>query len=223
MGGSAASAIATLVAFNKFLSCPISNHEIIQYALLGEEITSGHRHADNIVPCLYGGFTLIHATNTLEVIPLPIPDLFCVIVHPHLHVATKEARSVLKDQLSLKDHVTQSANLAATIAALYRKDDALLQKVLCDILIEPQRAHFVPGFYRIKNAALQAGALAVSFSGSGPSLFALAKSKKIADTVCAIMTENFKNIGSDTWISRIALKGAHSVSVIRGIDHALCK
>jgi homoserine kinase len=214
IGGSAASAVAALVACNAFLCQPLSNLELLQYAILGEEVISGHRHVDNAAASLYGGFTLIHRREALEIIPLPIPDLWCVIAHPHLRVATKQARQVLKKHVPLEDFVTQSANLAATIAALYRGDEALLQRALTDVLIEPQRAHFVPGFYEIKTAALQAGALAVSFSGSGPSLFALTKSKEIAEKVISTMRNNFtnENIMSEFWVSPISSKGAHIIS-----------
>jgi homoserine kinase len=214
LGGSAASAVAALVAYNRFLDQPLSNQELLQYALLGEGAVSGDKHADNVVPCLYGGFTLIHLLDDIEVIKLPIPNLVCVIAHPHIHVATKQARKVLKNTLPLKDYVRQSANLAATISALYQGDDDLLKKSLFDILIEPQRAHFVPGFCEIKNAALKAGALAVSFSGSGPSLFALTKSKKIAIEVVNKMSDNFKqkNIEVDFLTTAISSKGAYVIS-----------
>ncbi len=211
MGGSSASAVAALVAFNAFLQTPLSLHELVQYALLGEELVSGHQHADNIVPCMFGGLTLIHSLHPIEVIQLPIPDLYCVLVHPHLHVSTMQARKILKHELSLKDYVKQSANLAACIAALYSNNIPLLKKALTDVIIEPQRAHFVPGFYKIKQAALKSGAVGVSFSGSGPSLFALAENKHDADEIGKIMSEQLQNeeVTSDCWISRISNKAAH--------------
>ena len=96
MGGSAASAVAALVAANQFLTDPLSLDELANYALKGEELASGQAHADNIVPCLWGGVTLIHLTTPFQVISLPTPPLYCVLVHPHLHVATKTARKILK-------------------------------------------------------------------------------------------------------------------------------
>jgi len=211
MGGSAASAVAALVACNAFLNTPLSSHELAQYALLGEELASGQQHADNIVPCIFGGLTLIHSLNPIGVVQLPIPDLYCVLIHPHLHISTMDARKILKSELPLKDYVKQSANLAAFIAALYSNNISLLQKSLTDVLIEPQRAQFVPGFYNIKKAALEAGALGVSFSGSGPSLFALAKHKSDAHEISKVMSEQLKceNIDSDCWVSRISKDAAH--------------
>jgi homoserine kinase len=211
MGGSAASAVAALVAFNAFLNSPLSPYELAKYALLGEELASGQQHADNIVPCIFGGLTLIHAQDPIEVIQLPPPDVYCVLIHPHLQVSTMEARKALKEALPLKDYVKQSANLAAFIAALYTHDLKLLSKSAIDVLVEPQRAQFVPGFYKIKDAALKAGALAVSFSGSGPSLFAWVQQKPEAAAVAKAMQDQLKceNIESDLWLSRISKAAAH--------------
>jgi homoserine kinase len=211
MGGSAASAVAALVAFNAFLIKPLSAYELAQYALLGEELVSGQQHADNIVPCVFGGLTLIHALHPVAVVQLPVPDVYCVLIHPHMNVSTKQARKILSRQVNLDDFVKQSANLAAFIAALYTSNLALLKKTLTDILIEPQRAHLVPGFYKVKHAALAHGALGVSFSGSGPSIFALVEKKEDAENICKVMREQLKseNIDSDGWISRISNQAAH--------------
>lgn len=217
MGGSAASAVAALVALNAFLTQPLSKLELAQYALLGEEVASGQQHADNIIPCIFGGLTLIRSMQPLQVIQLPVPDIYCALTHPHLHVLTKEARKILKNKLDLKDYIKQSANLASFMVALYQKDMSLLQQSLTDVLIEPQRQKFVPGFYKIKQAALQAGALGVSFSGSGPSIFALAQAKTEAHAINAAMRFQLKNAGieSSGWISRINQDAAHVTQLIR--------
>lgn len=218
LGGSAASAVAALVACNAFFNTPLSNHELASYALLGEEVASGQQHADNVVPCIFGGLALIRSHHPIEIIQLPIPDIYCVIIHPHLRVSTKKARKILKSKLPLKDYIKQSANLATFIAALYQKNISLLQTSLTDILIEPQRAKFVPGFFNIKEAALQAGALGMSFSGSGPSLFAWVKHKHETEVVSIAMREQLlnENIASDYWISTISKKAAHVTHTRRG-------
>lgn len=216
MGGSAASAVAALVAFNKFLETPLSLNQLAEYALFGEEVASGQKHADNIVPCLFGGMTLVHSIDPMEVIQLPVPNIYCVLIHPHLFVSTKEARKILKAELPLKDYIKQSANLAGFISSLYQKDISLLQKTLNDILIEPQRAQFVPGFHQVKKVAIREGALGVSFSGSGPSIFAFAKNKYQAGVIGNLMQLELKNhdIESDYWISRISNQAAEVKEVI---------
>ncbi|MBA2710544.1 MAG: homoserine kinase [Tatlockia sp.] len=216
MGGSAASAVAALIACNAFLVSPLSKEELAYFALFGEEVASGTAHADNIIPCLFGGLTLIFQQNPIKIIELPIPDLYCLLMHPHLHVPTRTARDRLNKVLALTEHVKQSANLAAFIAALYEKDNSLLRLSLNDLIIEPQRAEFVPEFYQIKKAALKAGALGMSFSGSGPSMFAFTETKEASEKVAQAMQIPLQknNISSDYWISKISKKGAHVVEEI---------
>jgi homoserine kinase len=213
LGGSAASAVAALVACNRFLASPLSLNELAEFALFGEQAASGIGHFDNIIPCLFGGLTLIYSQKPMKVLKLPIPKLYAVLVHPHLQVSTREARKLLKREIALSDYVQQSAHLASFIAALYEKDYSLLQQSLNDLIIEPQRAQFVPGFYEVKKAALQAGALGMSFSGSGPALFAFAateeKAKQVRDAMSSSLQK--RKVVSDCWISLISQKAAHVV------------
>lgn len=213
MGGSAASAVAALVACNNFLTSPLSNNELAEFALFGEQEASGEAHADNIVPCLFGGFTLIHSHNIMEIVQLPIPELYCVLLHPHLQVATREARKALKKEITLHDYVKQSAKLASFIASLYEKDYQLMQKSMEDLIIEPQRSKFIPEFYKIKETAIQAGALGMSLSGSGPTLFAFARRIEEAEAISSAMRLILqkKSIDSDYWISPISKNAAHVV------------
>lgn len=99
MGGSAASAVAALVACNHFLTTPLSSLQLAEFALYGEAAASGEPHPDNIIPCLFGGLTLIYSQEPLQIINLPLPDLYCVLIHPHIHVSTRRARGMLKRKL----------------------------------------------------------------------------------------------------------------------------
>lgn len=222
MGGSAACAVAALVALNAFIKPALSLEALAQYALLGEKTASGQAHADNLVPCLWGGFTLVppfgHSSN-MEVINLPVPALSCVLIHPHCEVSTKSARKILKKNISLKNHVEQSGYLAGFISALYQKDFQLLQKSLQDVVIEPQRAKLIPGFDEMKKAAMNNGALGFSLSGSGPSVFAFAHTEKAAKKIAAAVQLELKkkNIGSDVWISPLTKTCTRGARVIKKI------
>lgn len=213
MGGSAASAVAALVACNAFLQSPLSLYELAEFARIGEQLASGAAHADNIIPCLFGGLTLIHRHDPLKVIKLPTPKLYCVLIHPHLKVSTRDARAALAKEVSLKKQVEQSAQLASFISALYENDYQRLGQSMEDVIIEPQRAQFVPDFYKIKEASLKAGALGMSFSGSGPALFAFARTVEAAERIKEAMRLPLqeKNIGSDWWISPISEKAARLI------------
>ena len=210
LGGSAASAVAAMLALNAFLIKPMDNAELASYAIFGEEIACGSRHADNVVPCLYGGMTLTRSVDPLEVIALPVPDVFCVVVHPKIRLDTRNSRGVLPNELPLKTYVKQSANLASFIAALYENNLELMAKCLEDVLIEPLRAKLVPGFDSVKQAAIGAGALGASLSGSGPSVFAFASNEQAAEKVQAAMMKAFldENIQCEGWLCKISQTGA---------------
>ena len=118
-------------------------------------------------------------------------------------------------RVPLKDAVRQWANLGALVAALFTSDRALLSRSLVDVVAEPKRAGLVPGFYDIKAAALDAGALGCSLSGSGPSLFALASSMAVAQEAGAAMQRAFarhSDVGSDLFVSLVGRAGARVVT-----------
>lgn len=211
MGGSAASSVAAVVAANAFLPKPLSKSELLRFALEGEKAASGAIHADNVAPSLFGGLTLIRSTDPIDVINIPYPKLFCVLIHPDIKVETKHARSVLTPQVSLPQVVKQSAHLGAFIAGCFQMDVDLIKRSCKDFLIEEQRAHLIPGFYDVKNAALQANAIACSISGSGPSMFALTPNETEAEVIKSAMIVAFKKNGIsklDAWISPISDLGA---------------
>lgn len=212
MGGSAASAVAGLVAANALLARPLAKEELLRYALLGETVASGASHPDNAAPCLFGGLTLVTRAEPFRLVPLPIPkNVFSVLVHPHVRLDTRDARGVLSAHVPLGAHVRQSANLAGFVAALYTGDLKLLGDSLADLVIEPQRAALVPGFDAVKAAALREGALGASLSGSGPSVFAWATSDDAAARARDAMVAAFREHGVeevDAWVSPVGGAGA---------------
>ena len=133
---------------------------------------------------------LVRHTNPPDIVRLPVPDgLVAVVVHPHLEIETAHARALLGDSVRLADAIQQWANLGAFVDALHRADFGLLARSLEDRIAEPRRASLVPGFAAIKRAAVDAGALGCSLSGSGPSLFALCRGAEQAHGVAAAMTD----------------------------------
>lgn len=214
MGGSAASSVAAVVAANAFLPSPLTKSDLLVYALEGEKAASGSIHADNVAPSLFGGFTLIRSIDPIDVINIPPPKVYCVVVHPDIKVETKYARGVLKKTISLEQHIQQSSHLAAFVAGCFNQDLELIKRSCKDFIIEEQRAHLIPGFYEVKNAAIKANAIACSISGSGPSIFALAKEKDL-ETIKDAMVSALKAHGitnCDSWISPISHLGARIIS-----------
>jgi homoserine kinase len=192
VGSSAASAAGAVVGANALLGNPFSKEQLVQYAMFGEKLASGVKHADNIAPGIYGGVTLIRSIYPIDIIPLPSPDLHVTVVHPQIEVRTADARAILKKQLLLKDAIRQWGNIAGLVAGLTLKDYDLIGRSLEDHIIEPIRSILIPGFDEIKQRSLAAGALGGGISGSGPSIFMLSRTASIAQKVATEMAEVYK-------------------------------
>jgi len=184
--------------------------------MAGEFAGCGSIHPDNVTPSLYGGFILARTAQPPDIVRLPVPDgLACAVLHPHLQIETGTARKLLGDQVPLKDATRQWANVGALVSALHTSDMALLSRSLVDHIAEPKRASLVPGLAEIKAAAMSAGALGASLSGSGPSVFALAPSIEIARAAGDAMKRCYdaiSNVGSDLWVCPVGRQGARVIS-----------
>jgi homoserine kinase len=210
LGSSAASAVAAVHAANLLAGEPLAPRELLPFTLLAEKAACGSAHADNTAPSLLGGFVLIRSYEPLDVLRLPVPPgLACTVVHPHTEVKTEDARRILKKEIRLADAIRQWGNLAALVASLYEGDLALLGRSLQDVVAEPVRSLLIPGFAGVKRAALAAGALGCSISGSGPSVFALCATAEVAERAGAGMVEAFRATGlaSDLFLSAVNTTG----------------
>lgn len=211
LGSSAASAAAAVLAVSELLRTGMSKRELLPFACMGEQVAAGGFHADNVAPSLLGGIVLICNNDPLDVHRLHVPlGLYVAVVHPHLQVLTREARAVLKPDIPLRDHVRQSAFLAGFIVGCFTSDLELIGRCLRDVIVEPQRAHLIPGFYDVQAAALEAGALGCSISGAGPSVFALCDNSLVAENAAYAMQHAFRqhDIASDLYLSKVNLEGA---------------
>lgn len=212
LGSSAASAVGGVFGVNEFLRTGLSKLDILRYAVEGEEIADGAFHADNVAPSLLGGMVLIRDNETLDVKRLPIPQgLFSVVIYPHIEVLTRESRGILTKEISFKQAITQTGNLAAFVAGMYTSDLELMGRSLRDVVVEPQRAHLIPHFYEMKDMALALGCLGFSISGAGPSVFALCTNSSMAEEIGAKAKAILKTfrIRSDVFLSPINLEGAY--------------
>ncbi len=215
LGSSAASAVAGVFALNVLLDNPLKVSDLLPFAMKGEAMACGEAHADNVAPALLGGFVLIRSYSPLDVVKIDAPkDLYATIIHPQIEIATKDARSILKKSILLKDAVQQWGNVAGLITGLIKEDYSLIGRSMEDVIIEPVRSMLIPGFDQVKAAALQAGALGCGISGSGPSIFSLSRSRDIAIQVGEAMDECFLalNISSDRFISLVNQQGPLIIS-----------
>jgi homoserine kinase len=213
LGGSAASAVGAVVAANALLHEPRSPLELLQFAMAGEAVASGARHADNIAPSLFGGLVLTVGIDHPRVKQIPVPAAIrAVVVHPHMFLATARARAILKPGVEMSDFVWQTANLAGFISGCYTDDLDMIRASFEDVVIEPQRQALIPGFQEVRRGAMAAGALGCSISGAGPSMFAWTLESNAA-AVRAAMRSAFarQSLATDDWLVEIPPAGARVI------------
>lgn len=209
LGSSAASAAGAAMAAHHLLGRPFSSHQLVQFAMVGEKLATGVKHADNIAPCLLGGVTLIRSIHPLDIVQLNSPALYVAVVHPQIEVKTSDARQILRKEVLLKDAIRQWGNIAGLVAGFEKGDHDLIGRSLEDVIIEPVRSILIPGFDEVKSRSREAGALGGGISGSGPSLFMLCSTHAVATTVASIMQEVYERMGIEykTYVTTINPKG----------------
>jgi homoserine kinase len=213
LGGSAASAVGAVVAANALLPSPFEKIDLLKFAMQGEAVASGALHVDNVAPSLFGGLVLTVGVDNPRVKQIPAPPgVRAVVVHPHLFLATREARSVLSRSVDMSDFVWQTANLAGFISACYTNDLDMLRECFEDVIIERQRQSLIPGFAEVRAAAMNGGALGCSISGAGPSIFAWVEEQR-APLVVAAMQAQFaaRGLDSEGWVVEIESAGARLI------------
>jgi len=209
LGSSAASSAGAVAAANILLGDRFDPYDLVRFAMNGEKVASGVKHADNITPCLLGGVTLIRSIHPLDIVRLDAPPLFVTVVHPQIEVRTSDARQILRKEVQLKSAIKQWGNIAGLVAGFLKHDYELIGRSLEDVIIEPVRSILIPGFDEVKRRCTEAGALGGGISGSGPSIFMLNKEESTAKAVEKIMQDIYSRIGIDyrTYVTTLNREG----------------
>ncbi len=213
LGSSAASAAGAVVAANHLLGNIFSKEDMVRFAMSGEKVASGVKHADNVAPCIYGGITLIRSIFPLDIVSIPSPLLWITVVHPQIEIRTADARQILRKEVLLKDAIRQWGNIGGLVAGFMKNDYDLIGRSLEDVIIEPVRSILIPGFDEVKKQSKAAGALGGGISGSGPSIFMLSKEENTAVKVEQVMKDIYNKIGLEyyTYVTTI---NNHGVKIL---------
>ena len=213
IGSSSASSCGAVVAADRLLNTNFTKLQLADFAMNGEMLASGARHADNVAPCIFGGFTLVRSSEPLDIVELVYPELFAAVIHPQIEIKTSEARAILPADVPLAVAIKQWSNLGSLVAALAQGDLGLLARSLEDEIVEPVRKRLIPRFDELKAASMEAGALGGGISGSGPSVFMLAETEAAAWGIGDAMNEVYASTGIDfnVHVSRIAGQGVMPV------------
>ena len=216
IGSSAASSAAAVYALNEALDRPFSDERLVEFAMEGEKlISNGVPHADNVAPAILGGVVLLRSYDPLDIVRLPVPEEFCcTVAHPEIMVSTTMARQVLPKEISMHTAVTQWGNVAGLVAGLTMGDIDLVGRSMKDVVAEPHRKQFIPGFDQLKEEVLAMGALAMNISGAGPSVFALSKNMQSAANIGYAMEKHFKKLGhnADIYVTKVSNIGAQIIN-----------
>jgi homoserine kinase len=209
IGSSSASAVGAVVGANKLLGGRFSTLELAEFAMKGEQVASEGRHADNVAPCLFGGFTLVRTVEPLDIVALDFPEMFVTVIHPQIEIKTSEARKILPAEISLKSAIQAWSNVGALVSALSKGDFELIARSLEDFIVEPVRKKLIPHFDELKAESLKAGALGGGISGSGPSVFMLSETLETAHKVEKTMREIYAptEIDFNVYVSEINAEG----------------
>ena len=209
LGSSSASTVAGLFAINCLLDNYLTPMELVPFAMKGEELACGFGHADNVAPAMLGGFVLIRSYEPLDIIKLPAPNLFCAIVFPDVDVPTRDARQMIRSKVLLKDAVIQWGNVAGLVSGLFLNDIDLIGRSMQDVLIEPTRSILIPDFYKMRQIAMELGAVSFGISGSGPSVFAFTRNEETAANITRAIQKHLSNlqIASQTYVSAVNQQG----------------
>jgi len=214
VGSSAASAVGAVVAANALLGNRFSKMQLVDFAMAGEVVASGARHADNIAPAIFGGFTVVRALEpALDIVALPSPPLWVAVVHPQIELKTIDSRRVLPATVPLGLAARQWANVAGLVAGFTTADYALIGRSLDDYIVEPARLPLIPGLAEARRRALAAGAIGGGISGSGPSIFMLNETEATAQAVGEALASVFTELGIafHIYVGPVATEGARVV------------
>jgi len=216
MGSSAASAAATVIAFDKMYELKLDENTLVEFAGSGEKASAGSVHYDNVAASVLGGFVIVR-TNPLNVIKIkpPMNLRMCVAV-PKLEVPkkkTKVSRGVIPKKISLVDSIANLSNAAAIVAGFMKKDPKLIGDSIKDVIVEPARQHMIPGFAKVKENALKAGAFGVTISGAGPSVIAFSNSSADLKKISLAMSRGFAS--ANTKCQTVICKPSNGALVIK--------
>ena len=208
LGSSAAAIVAGLKAANALLGNRFSRRELLQMA------TNIEGHPDNVAPAIFGGFTISVVTRgRVECFSLmPRMPLKLVVAVPEFPLSTRLARSVLPEQVKMKDAVFNVSRAALLVAALTKGQPRFLRNAFADALHQPYREKLIPGMKDVFRAACRAGALGASLSGAGPCLIAYTLENE--EAVGQAMVEAFQEHEIEAHALQLSLD-AHGARILK--------
>ncbi|MEM0505042.1 MAG: homoserine kinase [Sulfolobales archaeon] len=202
LGGSGASAVATIKAMTTALDIDLSHNELIELAGKAEAVVAGEPHYDNVSASLLGGLVLLLSLNPINVVRYNVYANF-VVATPMIRMPPNKTaimRGILPKQVELKEVVRNYSKLVALVAGFLSGNFKVAGYGMEDYIVEPVRATHIPCYEVVKRSALANGAYGVSISGAGPSLLALCEDEGTARKVSEAIEDSYRRCGVEALV-----------------------
>jgi homoserine kinase len=209
LGSSASSIVAAFYALNEHADTAFSEDALL--AMMGEleGQISGSVHYDNVAPSYIGGLVLITGQASPIAAKLPCFDnWYWVVCYSGITVSTAEARRLLPKQYALSNTLDFGRQLGVFVHSLYTRNETLAAKMMTDVIAEQHRKVLLPRFDDARKACMSSNALAFGISGSGPTVFAIARELDEAKTMQAWLEKEYiQNSDGFSHICQLGDKG----------------
>jgi homoserine kinase len=211
LGSSGACAAAAVYGMSRLLGLNLSANEMIAIASHGEIASGGVAHADNVAGAILGGFVIVKSYRPINVMKIEVRSIPIVI--GVMRKTQRTTRILIPSNMSLELVKEQLALCASVVHAIVSGDiEELGRAINKDLISEPVRSRSIPGYVRIKQGLLDAGAYGCNVSGGGLSIFAICDKGKTHD-VAENMRQAFarENIEAETIITRASNQGIREI------------
>jgi homoserine kinase len=197
--GSSSTAVLAATAFAHALRLRVEGVKDVEPEMLDRmailtDAVETEGHGDNVGPAMLGGLLLIMPKDHGVIVrQVPFSSFRVVVCVPDFEYLTVQARARLPKSVSHSDAVFNLGRAMFVLQALRDGDDDLLREACDDRLHEPYRTPDIPGAQSAREAARNAGAIAVALSGAGPGVVAFAREGH--SDIGRAMQEAFKHAG----------------------------
>jgi homoserine kinase len=209
LGSSAAAVVAGVLLANEALDGSLDSAAVIDIA------ASLEGHPDNVAPSTLGGAVLSVRTSGHRYRSARLMvhrSLRFVFLVPNFEVRTSVARAALPSQLDYETAVTAASRAGALVLGLQTADAELLAAGLDDVLHVPFRRALVAGYAHVTTAAITAGAIGATLSGSGSTIVAVAQNGAVNE-VCKAALRAWRSVGVEAEAFLSAAEGSGATIV----------
>ena len=170
MGSSSACIVGGVVAANALMGGPLSQQQ------MAELVVTMEGHPDNVLPALVGGLVVAASDPEMGVQyvrMMPHPRFSFRVLVPDYPLSTEKARAVLPEHYERRQVVYNLERVLLMATSLQQGLPENLAVGAQDCIHQPYRKQLIEGYDTIEAAAKASGALCMTLSGAGPSLFCI--------------------------------------------------